>query len=158
MPLRTRQKESLGVLKSLWTTAWVEWWDWVVGPRRHSGRSWRKTPIQMSLDFASYSNQRTYNGCEYMLSHISLTRHPLTNLLFWSIIRHCPFGHLEVKAEWRPAGSFPKVRWKISEHYLLHGVIVDHTTPLTGTPFAYPVSKLVAILTYASYQCDVFFY
>lgn len=28
--------------------------------------------------------------------------------------RHCPFGHLEVNPEWRPAGSVPKVRHPLS--------------------------------------------
>lgn len=43
--------------------------------------------------------------------------------------RHCPFGHLEVKAEWRPANSVPKVIiWRsITLSWLWHCVRLQST-------------------------------
>lgn len=34
--------------------------------------------------------------------------------------RHCPFGHLEVNPEWRPAGSVPKVRGRVRSYIVNH--------------------------------------
>lgn len=103
IPLRTREKESLGglILVNHIMARMVGLSCWVLRSQRQKlGKILLLKPKDIHTMVASI-----------ICWVISRWRATLWRSRYiWSIVRHCPFGHLEVKAEWRPAGSFPKVR------------------------------------------------
>lgn len=50
------------------------------------------------------------NVCLFFHGHSRMFAPVFPLLHVVNIHRHCPFGHLEVSPEWRPAGSVPQVR------------------------------------------------